>query len=86
MNAIAQDASKAESELGSVPANVQQAFRQVNSFFSQAKAAIAGDTSISQFGPSLAALDTGPLRAASMTLTQYAETHCGFTTTTTTAP
>jgi hypothetical protein len=77
---IAQDLVKVEAQMTSVPSDVQAAITTVNNFFTQAQSAIANTTSMSELGQAIAGLDTPQLKAASATLTQYAASQCGVTT------
>ena len=80
LDTIAQDLSKVEAQMTSAPSDVQSAITTVNTFFTQAQSAIAGATGMTELGQAIAALDTPQLKAASATLTQYAQSQCGATT------
>jgi hypothetical protein len=76
--------TKAESELGSAPANVKAAFTTIANAFQQLTAAVQSSTSLPQLETAFTALGQNTqLEAASSVLASYYGSLCGTTTTTT---
>jgi len=82
-NAISNDIAVVEKSMKSAPDNVQAAVTTVNSFITQAQAAIANVANETGAESALASLDYSELRDASTTLADYSTSHCSSATSTT---